>query len=548
MRRIVIRVLSLTAVFLLFLTGTALAAVIGLPASGEQVNKDAANGINPNQSGGVTDVAGGSLTAAATEVPWITFEQKAGSAQHIFVRAFNGTKWVTKGQSLNIDPSVEAEAPSIDFAGAGRTVPWTTWYEPSSHAGGHLQVFASRFCAVLSGACGGENIWVPEGQNRKTGAFLPSLNIHIGKDAEDPSVAGGAAVAGADPGPWVTWEEQDGNVAQSGNHDQIFVSKPIKNASQQAACPVGTRPHGGNSVGLFCWQQVGIDRLAANGGATSPTDPTLNIDPSRAGVQPDIAFIGPSDTVAWVVWYERGKSHLGLRNNEQVFAAKIVANPEADGGFQWQAVGAGTAGKTETLNNSGPKHFGDCSASAAHEDACSLNKQATENGEDPRVAAGTLVNESPTVPWVTWTEDIGGGIHAIFVARLVTGDHFELLNGGQPVSTITRNATVPDITFVGHTPVVTWNEAFPGGHHRAFVGHFTAGAASFVKDTPNGVPLKPGTTPANVVNLRPSVSSTCQADPFTTDGSACPGGGSGFSFLSITAAGTPRRIFADRVA
>ena len=82
---------------------------------------------DPNQNAGVSDVVGGSLAAGGARVPWATFEQQAGSAQRIFVRAFKNGQWVTQGQSLNIDQNVEAEAPSIDFAGAGRTVPWDAW-------------------------------------------------------------------------------------------------------------------------------------------------------------------------------------------------------------------------------------------------------------------------------------------------------------------------------------------------------------------------------------------------------------------------------------
>ena len=67
---------------------------------------------------------------------------------------------------------------------------------------------------------------MPEGQDRGSG--VPSLNIHTDKEAENPSVAGGAAVPGNDPVPWVAWQEQDGNVNGSGNHDQIFVSKGVK--------------------------------------------------------------------------------------------------------------------------------------------------------------------------------------------------------------------------------------------------------------------------------------------------------------------------------
>ena len=94
----------------LLAAGTA-GAVIGLPADGSQVNNDPADGIDPNQNAGVSDIVGGSLAAGGARVPWATFEQQAGDAQRIFVRAFKGGQWVTQGPSLNIDPNVEAEAP-----------------------------------------------------------------------------------------------------------------------------------------------------------------------------------------------------------------------------------------------------------------------------------------------------------------------------------------------------------------------------------------------------------------------------------------------------
>src|SRR3954470_1046078 len=198
------------------------AAVVGLPANQSQVNNDPAAGIDPAQNAGVSDIVGGSLAAGGARVPWATFEQAApGGAQRIFVRAFKNGQWVTQGPSLNIDAGVEAEAPSIDFAGPGRTVPWDAWYEPNAALGGENQIFASRFAAAA-------NVWQPEGQDRGSG--VPSLNINTDKEAENPSVAGGAAVAGADPVPWVAWQEQDG----SGNQDQIFVSKGVKQAAPQS--------------------------------------------------------------------------------------------------------------------------------------------------------------------------------------------------------------------------------------------------------------------------------------------------------------------------
>jgi hypothetical protein len=514
----------------LAMAGTA-GAVIGLPSNGSQVNDDPVNGIDANQNAGVSDIVGGSLAAGGARVPWATFEQQAGSAQRIFVRAFKNGRWVTQGQSLNIDQNVEAEAPSIDFAGAGRTVPWDAWYEPSGPLGGENQIFASRFIAA-------ENRWQPEGQDRGSG--IPSLNINTDKEAENPSVAGGAAVAGADPVPWVAWEEEDGNVNGSGNHDQIFVSKGVKQAALKQPCN-GFKPSSANSVSAFCWQQVGLDRLEKNGGSSATGDPTLNIDPSRNGVEPDIAFTGANDTVAWVLWYEKDQSNIGLRNNEQVFAARIIQDPHADGGFSWRAVGSGTAGQTNILDTTGANGFGNCAVSTTAEDACSLNKVATNDAEDPRVAAGTRTPGGATVPWTAFSEDVGGGRHAIFVSRLVGGDHFELFNGGNPVSPDDQDASQPDITFFGNTLYVSWT-ASVGGSTRGFVGHFDA-TGTFVSDTPGGIRL--GHHHAALIDFRVPLSSSCTADPFTKDGASCTPGDLNAPFFTFTTAGSPQRLFAQ---
>jgi hypothetical protein len=526
-----------TLVAVLVLTGSASGAFIGLAGDGSQINNDPGNGIDPAQDAGVSDVAGGSVAAGGVNVPWATFEQKVTGAQHIFVRAFQNGAWTTQGQSLNMSTLVQAEAPSIDFAGADRSVPWVSWYEPNTGFA-TTQIFASRFCATASAICGAGNIWNPEGQDRASG--VPSLNINTDRDAENPSVAGGAAVPGTDPAPWVAWQEIDG----AGNKDQIFVSKAAKQSSVGASCS-GFHPAGGASLGFFCWQQVGLHRLSKTDGSSSSGDPTLNIDPTRNGVEPDVAFAGANDKVAWVVWYETGLGTLGLRSNDQVFAAKIVDDGGADGGFHWQAVGRGTAGQGNALDRSGTNSFGPCAASTAAEDTCSLNKVASHPAVDPRVAAGTLTPGEPTVPWVTWSEDIGG-THAIFVSRLVGSDHFELFNGGQPISNITHDATAPDITFSGNVPYVSWLENI-GGLQRGFYGHFEGGAASpvFRLDTPaSGVPLAPAATPASLVpGIRSPISSGCTANPFTSDGSACPGGAVGTPFFLFTTDGPPQKLF-----
>ncbi len=528
-RRLRLTIAGLAAVGVLLAGQAARAAFLPLPANGSQVNNDVANAIDPNQDAGVSDVAGGTLTAGKVQVPWATFEQKSRDSQQIFVRAFKNGAWVTQGfpASLNIDPTAEAEAPSIAFAGAGRTVPWVAWYEPNAAFGPPTNIFASRFNA-------GANLWLPSGQDRSGGGHLPSLNIHVLRTAENPSVAGGAAVAGADPVPWVTWEENDG-VASDTTRRQIFVAKALKQATAGAACPVGTKPAGGNNENGFCWQQVGLDRLDPTSPRSLDTgDPTLNIDPTRSGVEPDIAFTGNDDTVAWVVWYEEDPTGIGgLRNNDMVFAARIVSDGTADGGFDWLAVGNGTAGQKNVLDTTGTNGFGSCAESQEAEDGCTLNKVAGNDAENPRVAAGTLTPGNPTVP---------------FVSRLVGGNHFELFNSGQPISNTVNDATRPDITFSGNVPYISWQEEV-SGEQVTFVGHFEGGASApvFKLDTPTGIANSGFGDVANP--LRAPISSGCTANPTNADGSTCQGGAAGTPFFLYTAGGAgSQKLFAQAYA
>ena len=100
------------------------------------------------------------------------------------------------------------------------------------------------------------------------------------------------------------------------------------------------------------------------------------------------------------------------------------------------------------------------------------------------MAAGTQTPGGTTVPWVTWSEDNGSGIHQIFVSRLV-GDHFELMNDGQPISTVVNDSTRPDITFSRHTPYVSWIENV-NGTLKTFVGHFEGNALQARHDRRRG--------------------------------------------------------------
>jgi hypothetical protein len=524
----------------LAVAGSASAAFQALPP-GDQVNNDQAAGINPNlpvntEDPANADVVGGSLVATKPLVPWAIFRQTEPSPNkdQIFSRSFAGGVWTTRGNgtvggsssaspifsgSLNFDQNQDGEAPSIDFAGAGRTVPWASWYEQNTHFNKE-EIFASRFDNTGDA---NQGKWIFAGQDR--GGAVPSLNINTNQDAENPVVAGGSTDPAKAPGPWVTWQEQDANGIST--TDQIFVTKPIGPGT--TTCPAGTKPSGTTPVANngFCFQQVGIDRVNGN------ADPSLNVDPSRNGIEPDMAFTGTSDTVPWVVWYEKDPSGVGLHGNEMVFAAKATSNLAADGQFQWTAVGRGappngaqvldTQGATPTNG----QHFGLCAVSTSAEEACSINANVNADAEDPRVATGTMTAGNPTVPWIVWDEGPAGNTtpndNSIFVARLVgTGatGRFVIANNGQPVGTGDR----ADITFSGNTPYITWHRS-----NQVVTGHFTT-PDSFVKD---------GTIASNSPDtVRAPISSGCIADPFNADGSSCQAG----------AVGTPFFLFTDSVS
>ena len=159
--------------------------------------------------------------------------------------------------------------------------------------------------------------------------MVPSLNIHTDQDAENPSVAGGAAVDPTKPGPWVTWQET--TTLPTNGRDQIFVERPIGpgTANCDGIQPAGVAVAGHvPAIGGFCWQQTGIPRVGPG-----RTDPSLNVDPTRNGVEPDIAFTAANDSVRWVVWYEKDSTSItGLQNNEMVFAAKGIPDNVAVNG------------------------------------------------------------------------------------------------------------------------------------------------------------------------------------------------------------------------
>jgi hypothetical protein len=69
-RRIPLMLAALTAASALLATPVTRAAFLPLPATGAQVNDDPANAIDPSLAAGISDVAGGAVTAGKVEVPW----------------------------------------------------------------------------------------------------------------------------------------------------------------------------------------------------------------------------------------------------------------------------------------------------------------------------------------------------------------------------------------------------------------------------------------------------------------------------------------------
>jgi hypothetical protein len=320
-------------------------------------------------------------------------------------------------------------------------------------------------------------------------------------------VAGGSLADPTKPGPWITWQETDG-----AGVNQIFAVKPIGPGATNCngVKPVAEDPNAAPAGG-FCFQQVGVQRVAG--------DPTLNIDRTRDGVEPDIAFTGSNDSVPWIVWYEQNDSGVtGLHGNEMVFAAKGVApgTPMGTVDGQLNFIAVGNTGQG-ILDNSGP-NGGPCSTDADAEAGCSLNADSNADAEDPRVASGTMTPGNPTVPWVVWDEGnrLNPAANKVFVSRLVNGQ-FKIANGGQPVGSGDR----PDITFSGNTPYVTWHN-----NSRVVTGHFVT-PDQFVKDN---APV--GTNASDEV--RAPISSSCTANPFNQDGAACQGGGIGTPFFLFT--------------
>ena len=72
---------------------------------------------------------------------------------------------------MNFDQGQDGEAPAIDFAGTGRTVPWASWYESTSGADfGADNIFASKFDNTGDA---NQGKWIFAGQGRGRAEAAP---------------------------------------------------------------------------------------------------------------------------------------------------------------------------------------------------------------------------------------------------------------------------------------------------------------------------------------------------------------------------------------
>ena len=359
----------LLSVVLLLVLGVAAAghaAVVGLG----QVNDDPGAGIDPDRRGRLR--RGGRRAAAGGDrVPWVAFEQQTAGEQQIFVRSFKTAPVKTQGRVAEHRPGQEAEAPSIDFAGAGRTVPWVSWYEPTCTSGRrdeHLRQPLRR----RRGRPGAR------GPGPRPGQQGPLAEHPHRPRRREPGVVGGAAVAGANPVPWVAWQERtvarQRHVATTRSSCRAASSRP--DCSGQRA----GRRHEREPVLLAAGRHSSASRPPAPPVATG--DPTLNIDPTRDGVEPDDAFTGASDTVAVGGLVREGPTRASAcaptSRSSPPRASPTPRRTAASAG--WRSATA-PRGRPTCWTPPGP------TASALRgehraEDACSLNLAPTRDAED----------------------------------------------------------------------------------------------------------------------------------------------------------------------
>lgn len=237
-------------------------------------------------SGGALDVTpaanvGFPSIANVGGVPYVTWPERSGGRDQVFVKRLEGTTWVQVGGSLNIDPTEDAI--SADIASVGG-VPYVAWLESN---GTREELYVKRWTGTA---------WTLLG--------LGALNRDAQADASDPSIAGALGV------PYVAWSE-----APPGGHPQVFVDhfiggdwglvggRALNESVTDDARTSRLADVGG--VAYVVWSESGggrtlvhADRFDGIAFAAVPGDP-LNVDAARDAVVPSIAAVNGVPYVAW---------------------------------------------------------------------------------------------------------------------------------------------------------------------------------------------------------------------------------------------------------
>ena len=146
-----------------------------------------------------------------------------------------------------------------------------------------------------------------------------------------------------------------------------------------------------------------------------------------------------------------------------------------------------------------------------------------------------------------WAEDTGTGKHAIFVVAAGRRRPLRAVQRRRPASR-TRAATParPDITFFGNVPYVSWIEA--QGERQARIRRPFRQRRVRARHVPLASRWRRGPSRASLIDARVPLSSSCTADPFTNDGSACPVAAVNAPFLTCSPpADSPQRLFGQAV-
>lgn len=242
------------------------------------------------------------LTAGA---PWVAFARSDGAHLRVHVRRWDGAAWMPVGDRVEVDGTVDASAPVLAFAGA---TPYIAWLEGDAEVHGGTGGLRKRLLVKHWNG----SAWVQDG--------LP-LNFDTQK-----FVAGPPRIAVLGQTPYVAWNEEPvraaGRFAQRLKHwdGSSWVADPLGPETDQAlggGLAVG-RLSGGLADGLFLAEtygppstgkgllfQVPQGRIEATIGAglLADTPIDLAIDKNQA-----YALWAPSDRGVFLSYLSRYRS------------------------------------------------------------------------------------------------------------------------------------------------------------------------------------------------------------------------------------------------